>query len=147
MDLGHFDDSKILTNWIADERNKVTEYLNQKRIIHSGVFDEPAWYVAPLVAIWPVFSLESPADVGWWAISGDVPTDHISANDVPDAKAAMSEFSKRWLELSEYMLRGEPHPDVQMGSPDEWPELGDLLFRRAKMLAELVEGSGAWQRL
>jgi len=145
MEFEPLDDLTTGSRWIADEHNKVIEYLNEKRVNHSGVPDEPVWFVGPLVAIWPVMSVESPAAVAWWAISGDGPTDHIATEGAPDVKGAMSKFSKRWLELSEYMLRGEPHPDVQMGTPDEWPDLGELLFRRANMLAELASAAQQWQ--
>ena len=49
------------------------------------------------------------------------------------------------MELSEHVLRGEPHPDVQIGTPDQWPELGELLFRRASLLAEFAAADELWK--
>ena len=133
------------TNWIKDERNKVIQYLNEKGVSSGGVPSEPAWFMAPLLAIWPVFSPENPDAVGWWVISGDAPTDHIPSDGVSEVKEAVSAFSKRWLELSERVLSGEPLPDAQIGSPEQWPELGELLFRRANLLAEFAGADELWK--
>ncbi len=145
MNLDDFDAPNTGNSWITDERGKVIEYLNRQGVNHGGVPDEPAWFVAPFLAIWPVLSVNAPRTVAWWAVSGDVPTDCISSDGVPDAREAMSEFSKRWLELSEYMLKGRPHPEIRIGTPDQWPELGDLLFRRANLLAEFTADEDNWK--
>ena len=89
--------------------------------------------------------MENPGAVSWWVISGDAPTDHIASDGASEVKEAVSAFAKRWIELSEHVLRGEPHPDVQIGSPDQWPELGELLFRRANLLAEFAGADELWK--
>ncbi len=132
-------------SWIKDERNKVIQYLNEQGVSRGDVPSEPAWFVAPLLAIWPVFSPENPGAVGWWVISGDAPTDHIASDGVSEVKEAVSAFSKRWLELSERVSSGAPLPDAQIGAPDQWPELGELLFRRANLLAEFAAADELWK--
>jgi len=57
---------------------------------------------------------------------------------------AMRAISKRWLEVSGYMGRGEKHPTVNIGSPDAWPTLGPLLSSRAETLAKWVNDDNAW---
>jgi hypothetical protein len=133
------------TSWIKDERNKVIQYLNEKGFSSGDVPSEPAWFVAPLLAIWPVFSPENPDAVACWVISGDAPTDHIASDGASEVKEALSAFSKRWLELSERVLRGAPSPDMQIGGPEQWPELGALLFRRANLLAEFAAADELWK--
>jgi hypothetical protein len=145
MSSDNYDAARTETTWIKDERNKVIQYLEEKGINHAGVPSEPAWSVAPLLAIWPVFSLEDPGAVSWWVISGDAPTDHIASDGASEVKEAVSAFAKRWIGLSEHILRGEPHPDVQIGTPDQWPELGELLFRRANLLAEFAAVDELWK--
>jgi hypothetical protein len=133
------------TNWIKDERTKVIQYLNEKGVSGGDVPSEPAWFVAPLLAIWPVFSLENPGAVSWWVISGDAPTDHIPSDGASEVREALSAFSKRWMESSEHVLRGEPLPDAQIGASDQTPELGALLFRRANLLAEFAAADELWK--
>jgi hypothetical protein len=145
MSSDNYDTPSTETSWIKDERNKVIQYLNEKGVSHMGVPSEPAWFVAPLLGIWPVLSLENPGAVSWWVISGDAPTDHIASDGASEVKEAVSAFAKRWTELSEHILRGEPHPDVQIGTPDQWPELGEILFRRANMLAEFAAADDLWK--
>ncbi len=137
--------SSHMTSWIQDERNKVIQYLDDKGVSPRGVPSEPAWFVAPLLAIWPVLSSESEGAVSWWVISGDAPTDHIASGGVSEVKEAVSAFSKRWMELCGRISRGEPHPDVQIDTPGEWPDLGEILFRRAKLLAEFAGADELWK--
>jgi hypothetical protein len=33
------------------------------------------------------------------------------------------------------MLRAEPHPTIELGSPETWAELGPLLKKRAELLS------------
>jgi len=145
MSSDNYDTPRTETSWIENERNKVIQYLNEKGIGHGGVPNEPAWFVAPLLGIWPVLSLENPGAASWWVISGDAPTDHIASDGASEVKEAVSAFAKRWMELSEHFFLGEPHPDVQIGSPDQWPELGELLFRRANLLAEFAAADELWK--
>jgi hypothetical protein len=145
MSSDNYDAARTEATWIKDERNKVIQYLDEKGVSHTGVPSEPAWSVAPLLAIWPVLSLEDPGAVSWWVISGDAPTDHIASEGASEVKEAVSAFAKRWMELSEHILQGEPHPDVQIGTPDQRPELGELLFRRANLLAEFAAADQLWK--
>ncbi len=145
MSSDNYEAPETGTTWIRDERNKVIQYLNEKGVSSGDVPSEPAWFVAPLLAIWPVLSLENPGSVGWWVISGDAPTDHIPSDGASEVKEAVSAFSKRWLELSEHILRGEPLPDAQLGAADQTPELGELLFRRANLLAEFAAVDELWK--
>lgn len=80
----------------------------------------------------------------WWAVSGDVPCDYISRGSVAHPRAALRAFARKWREVSGYMLRGEPHPNITIGTPDQWPELGDLLRRRALILQRWVEDNALW---
>ena len=80
----------------------------------------------------------------WWAISGDVPTDYVSFTDADHPRAVMRHFARQWAEISSFMLRGEPHPNTNIGTPDRWPELGDLLHRRAELLSRYADDDSIW---
>lgn len=138
--------SKTEDTWVASQRKVVQEYLEREQVDHLGVGEYPAFHVYPYVAVWAVQSKKSPGWVGWWAISGDLPTDYVSRGTITHPREALRAFAHQWHELSSYMLRGEAHPDVKIGTPDQWPELGDLLWRRAKILQTYADDDEIWGR-
>ncbi len=119
----------IEEQWCAARRADVLDYLAREHVSHGQVGDWPAWHVAPYVSIWAIESQARPDWVGWWAIAGDLPTDYISSHDIKDPRAAMAAISSKWLEVSSCMLRGEPHPEIQIGTPKNWPTLGPCSIR------------------
>jgi hypothetical protein len=131
-------------NWIESQRAAVEEYLQREGVDHLGVGEYPAFHMHPYIALWAVQSKISPGWVGWWAISGDVPTDYVSRGEISHPREALRAFAAHWRELSDYMLRGEEHPDVRIGTRDQWPELGDLLQRRAHILHSYAEDDEIW---
>jgi len=128
------DDNAREESRIEEHRKEVEDYLQRERVGHLGTGEYPAFHVYPCVALWAVQSKKSPGWVGWWAISGDLPTDHISSSEGRHPREAMRAFSRHWRDVSASMLRGQEHPDCSIGTPDQWPELGDLLRRRAEIL-------------
>jgi hypothetical protein len=142
-----FDDPKVEADWLAKQRATLLNYLQNQGIQHRGISPDPDWFVAPYVSIWTVESAKNPGSIGWWAISGDLPTDYLSGSDAVDARAAMAAFARRWHEVSAYMLRGERHPTVIIGPPGKEREFGDLLSRRVGILEDWVHDDEMWQRL
>lgn len=133
------DDPAGERRWLAGEHRRALEYLANESVEHGGIPDDPAWFVAPYVALWPVGSRKNPGVVGWWVITGDLPATYISAQPASDPASALREFAQEWRAVAIYMLRGEAHPDVSIGSPEDWPELGNLLLRRAELLEQCAE--------
>lgn len=76
------DDPDGEEGWCAEQRKIVAHYLRSQQLNHGRVGEWPAWHDAPCVAIWAIESVARPEWIGWWAISGDLPTDYISAADV-----------------------------------------------------------------
>lgn len=130
--------------WVDSQRALVEDYLQREGVDHLGVGEYPAFHIYPHAAVWAVQSKSSPGWVGWWAISGDVPTDYISRGDIAHPREALRVFARHWRELSSYMLRGDEHPDVRIGTPEQWPELGDLPQRRAQILQSYADDDGVW---
>jgi hypothetical protein len=137
--------SKSEDTWIASQRKVVQEYLERERVEHLGVGEYPAFHVYPYVAVWAVQSKKAPNWVGWWAISGDLPMDYVSRGKIAHPREALRAFAHRWREMSDFMLRGEEHPDVKIGTPDQWPELGELLQRRAQILQSYADDDDIWE--
>jgi hypothetical protein len=138
-------DRRQEAQWFAKQRSIVECYLEGEGVKHRGVASEPDWSVAPYVAIWSVESMKAPGAVGWWAISGDLPTDYLSGHDATDARTALARFAERWREVSAYMLRGEEHPTVRFRGVSDQRELGDLLRRRAQIIERWSRDDEIWE--
>ncbi len=130
--------------WVAGEREKVATYLAKELVQHLGVGEWPAFHAQPYLAIWAVQSKKSPGAIGWWAISGDVPTDYMSGDGVTHPREAMAYFSCQWSAVSECMRRGEAHPESKIGLSGDWPTLAPLLKARSELLGRFAADDALW---
>ena len=85
--------SKSEDTWIASQRKVVQEYLEREGVDHLGVGEYPAFHLHPYVAVWAVQSKKAPGWVGWWAISGDLPTDYVSRGKIAHPREALRAFA------------------------------------------------------
>ena len=131
--------------WVADERGKVIAYLESQKCSHAGVGEWPAFHIDPYVALWAVQSPSHPGRIGWWAISGDLPTDYMSSASGYHPREAMRHFSSEWLAASEAMKKGVPNEGVRIGTPELWPEMAPLLRERAEILREYADDDELWE--
>jgi len=130
--------------WIDAERKHAEDYLREQGVDHLGVGEFPAFHVHPYLALWAVQSKNAPGWIGWWTITGDLPADYISSTEGRHPRGA---FARHWREVSGCMLRGEPHPNYRLGAPNEWPELGDLLRRRAEIIQRYADDDEIWTEI
>jgi Domain of unknown function (DUF4826) len=139
-----YDDQEVEAQWFADRRMEVFEYLKGEGVAHGQIGMTPAWHVAPYASIWAVASLASPGRLGWWAISGDLPNDYVSADNLKNPREAVEAIASLWKEAAEFMARGERHPTFVIGTGDRTEELAPLLASRAELLLEWVSDPEAW---
>ena len=130
--------------WVVERRSAVIAYLHGEGVRHGQVGEWTAWHLQPYLAIFAVESVIAPGRVGWWAITGDVPTDYVSFGDADHPREVTRHFARQWAEVSAFMLRGEPHPETTIGTPEQWPELGDLLRRRSQLLQQWADDDSIW---
>lgn len=140
-----WDDEENIERWSAEQRGTVRAYLDRQPVKFGALGDGPAWHVAPYVSVWAVESVAEPGSVGWWVICGDLPTDYASGAGVPDPRAAVEVFAKRWIEVAAAMERGEEHPAMTVGKPEDAAELAPLLRSRAELLAAWVDDESFWE--
>jgi hypothetical protein len=117
MTTEDFDNPEIEDRWCATQRSQVVNYLNETKVEHGEIGELPAWHVPPYVAVWVVESRINTGWVGWWVISGNLPTDYVSADMIKHPREAIRAFAKTWAEVSGYMLRGQSHPSVKKWKP------------------------------
>jgi hypothetical protein len=127
--------------WCSERRNEVIAYLGRQPLQFGEVGEVPAWFTSPLVSIWAIESLQSLGWVGWWAISGDLPTDYCSAHDCRHPRLAMRRFAEEWRAA---IARTGPEEQTidDMGLP---ASLAPLLHARADLLFEFSNDDGLWE--
>jgi hypothetical protein len=130
--------------WIEAQRTHAEDYLRAQGVDHLGVGERPAFHVHPYVALWAVQSKSAPGWIGWWAITGDLPADYISSSEGRHPREALRAFARHWREASGCWRRGEPHRDYRLGTPDEWPEPGELLGRGAVVIDRWADVDEIW---
>jgi len=139
----HSDEKTTITTpaeaaWAAGQHDRVVDYLASQAAKHAGVSLEPRWFLHPYVAIWSVRSNERPDRIGWWAISGDLPTDYLTcANEQENADVLLS-FSRRWKAAAEQMATGVQPSGYCIGPPGLEKELAPLLLTRAQLLEDFA---------
>lgn len=141
-----YDDPEVEARWCDGQRDVVTRYLRAQRLEHGRIGESPAWHMVPYVAVWAVESVARPGWVGWWAISGDLPTDYVSAADVSPRtpRAALRVFAENWLALVTAWREGRDVENTTLGDPDSRAELAPLLESRARLLLELADDDSVW---
>jgi uncharacterized protein DUF4826 len=125
--------------WVAQQRQIVIDYLASQQCEHNGVSLEPRWFVSPYVAVWAVRSKANPEWVGWWAISGDLPTDYMTAAGQGSTGDVLIAFANLWRAAAERMTDGEQLDRYTVGDPSRAKELAPLLQSRADLLHEWCE--------
>jgi hypothetical protein len=136
---------KVEAAWCSARRADVLAFLEREGIAHGRLGLRPSWHATPYVSVWAVESLEQPDCVGWWGIAGDLPTDCISAENVPGPREAVAAFAAKWAELAACMLRGEEHPVHKVGTRETWPRLGPILESRAQLLDRFAREADLWE--
>lgn len=124
--------------WVAAQRVRVVSYLAGQNIEHADVSMEPRWFLSPFVAIWAVQSMRVPDRIGWWAISGDLPTDYLTCCSEQDDADVLLSFSRQWKALAAQMSAGVQRPDYHVGPPGREKEFAPLLLSRAEALDDLA---------
>lgn len=124
--------------WVTTQRQRVVQYLASQQVQHAGVSLEPRWFLSPYVAGWAVRSKANPDRIGWWAISGDLPTDYITCTHEQDSADVLLSLSRDWKEAAAQMSKGVSPPGCQIGPPGHEKELAPLLLSRANILEKFA---------
>ena len=137
-------DEKAEEQWCAAQREDVRSYLVGQGLVSPIVGDWPAWHVAPIVAVWAVESQQQPGWVGWWAISGDLPTDYVTCGEERSPRQALYDIGRRWSDAAELWAIGKRCEAMSLGSEAKEKELAPLLATRAELLLDFASNDGIW---
>ena len=131
--------------WVDEERNRVVKYLAGQGIENPNVGSWPAFDVAPKFAIWAVESKKSPGKIGWWAFSGDCPTDYVLEAGKCHPRHALGLLLDNWKRYYPIMKSGEQPDEMKFGDGNNLKELGELLEKRVELLSEWHNDDALWE--
>jgi hypothetical protein len=89
--------------------------------------------------------LKVPGAVGWWVITGDLPTDYISSKSANHPRQALQALAESWDDVASHMRAGTPHPSISFGPPEMRSELLPILEKRAEILHRFAEDDSIWE--
>jgi hypothetical protein len=144
MNAVDWDDPRVEERWCGERREEVAAYLSKEGLSHGEIGLWPAWHVAPYISLWAIESLKRPGSVGWWAISGDLPTDYISSSSIRHPRQALRAFADIWEDVSSHMRAGTRHPSISMGRPEMRPDLAPILEMRVEILRRFADDDSIW---
>lgn len=137
-------DDRELEEWVGKQRALVKAYLHAEGIHDPEVGDWPAFEVAPVFAIWAVESKKVRGKIGWWAFSGDCPTDYVSEDGQCHPRSALRRLIIQWRTYVSSMRRGLQPPNATFSGGD-LRALGGLLEKRIEILNEWVADDDLWE--
>jgi hypothetical protein len=143
-----YDDPAVEEEWCLQQRENVESYLRSQGVTPGRIGEWPAWHVAPYVSIWAIESVARPEWIGWWVISGYLPTDYISSSEVSPPqhpRKAIRVIAERWLKQVEAWKNGRDCEDISVAGPHSHQELAPLLESRAGTLFEWTNDDGLWE--
>jgi hypothetical protein len=132
--------------WCATERTRVLEYLGREKLVHGEVGERPAWHVCPYVAVWAIESVSHLGRVGWWAISGDLPTDYTTCGSDRTPREGVRDIAGRWRDAAADWAKGKPLQDWSVGTPKDQAALMQLHASRAELLLSWAADDSMWDK-
>lgn len=143
-DQPNFDDPKVEEEWCAQGRDHVEWFLDQQPIEHGRIGEWPAFHIAPHVAVWAIESGEEEDLLGWWVITGDLPTDYFSAMELHHPRQVLAEAAARWQMLLDNVAKGVEDESISLAGLAENPELQEVLRVRIELLKRTFNQEEFW---
>lgn len=132
-------------HWCRTQRQQVLVYLSDEGFKSPNVGDWPAWHVAPVISVWAVESVELPGSVGWWAVSGDFPTDYTACSVERHPRQALRDIGSRWQNAAARWADGQPADGFGLRNVAEEGELAPLLLARSQQFLNIAADDGNWK--
>ncbi|MEI7986252.1 MAG: DUF4826 family protein [Armatimonadota bacterium] len=140
----NFDDPQVEGDWCAQQREHVEWFLDQQPIQPGRIGEWPAFHIAPHVAIWAIESGEEEDLLGWWVITGDLPTDYFSAMELHHPREVLAAAADRWQMLLDNIKNGVEDDSISLPGLAENLELQEILNIRVKLLRKTYGMDDFW---
>lgn len=138
-------EGRELEDWVTRQRSRVIGFLENEGIDDPQVGEWPAFEVAPCFAIWAVESEQISGKIGWWAFSGDGPTDYVTEDGSCHPREALKRLLDQWRGYVSRMSEGKQPVGVRFPEEADLKHLAHLLDLRINVLAEWIDDDGLWE--
>ena len=119
--------------WVRDQYQVATKYLASQGLVTESVVVEESRYLIPFMSVWKLKVIDG---TYFWAICGDVPSDHSVITVASNAREAVRYFSLKWQIQAENLLNS---------ADKEQKTFANLLIRKAENLYEAYEQERFWK--
>lgn len=136
--------TKEFARWNQSQRERVIAYLEKEGIASPQIGDWPAFEIAPHFGIWCVESKKQKGKIGWWAFSGDCPTDYVPEDGQCHPRETLGNLVKRWKTHIPHLKAGQQPLEVKFGDGSNIKELGELLEKRIAILEDWLTDDELW---
>ena len=143
-DQPNFDDPQVEEDWCAQQREHVEWFLDQQPITPGRIGEWPAFHIAPYMSLWAVESGVTPDQLGWWVITGDVPTDYFSAMELHHPREVLASAADRWQMLLDNIKAGKEDDSISLPGLAENPGLQEILRVRIELLRKTYNHEALW---
>jgi hypothetical protein len=130
--------------WCQDQRDQICDYIRRQGLGQARIGDRPAWHVFPYVALWAIESLTRTGSVGWWAISGDLPTDYVTCSGGRHPRDGVRDIARKWQQVADDWTNGRESADITIGATEDRLTLAPMLSSRAQMLLDWTADDTLW---
>lgn len=134
-----------LQTWVAKNRRIVFYYLQSQGIENPNVAEWPAFEVAPHFGIWAIESKKTEGKIGWWAFSGDCPTDYVIEDGTCHPRSALKNLLVSWESYIPDMKKGRQPTGIKFGEEANLQELGNFLEARVAVLKDWLNDDELWE--
>ncbi|MGI2261538.1 DUF4826 family protein [Shewanella sp. GXUN23E] len=129
--------AQMQQQWVREQFQKANKFLAEKGVIPGKVLTDQSRYLVPFVAVWKM-EASQPKKHQYWVISGDLPTDYVSADVAPTAREAIKHFSLTWQLKAENLIQSGVVRDPTQA------KFANLLVARAQSLYKMQEDEKLW---
>ena len=98
------------------------------------------------VAVWAIESGEVEDLLGWWVITGDLPTDYFSAMHLHHPRDVLRAAADRWEKLLHNIERGITDDEMSIVGLEDNLELQEILRVRIQLLRKTAEPDDFWAK-
>jgi len=141
----NFDDPAVEEAWCNDQREQVEWYLDQQPIDRGRIGEWPAFHLPPFISVWAIESGVVENAMGWWVISGNLPTDYFSATGLDHPRLVLNAAADRWDTMLKDFEAGRPAGTVSITGLETNPELRELLKTRVMLLRKTADDEDFWK--
>ncbi|AOT08037.1 DUF4826 family protein [Pseudoalteromonas luteoviolacea] len=127
-------EQQSLQLWQREQLQAAQRYLADKGIITTKVIEKECRILPPAIAIW---RLEDQKGKGYWAVSGQVPTDAVETKVANSARDALRHLSFQWQIKADGIISAGVKDQTQV-------DFANLLVNKAHDIYAIYNNDKLW---